>query len=328
MLLEVSDQSHVAAARRTASALAQTEGLDESATGRIALIATEIATNLLKHGRGGHISLDRYADGSGAGVELIGLDSGDGIADIPRALSDGYSTAGTSGNGLGIINRQSDTLTLFSRPNMGTVLVARVAGHEIPTPGKPLLGAVVAPYPGETVCGDSWAYADTPAGQTLMMADGSGHGPVARKAAETAVEIFRKNAGEPCPRILELIHRALFSTRGAAIAVARIDTHAGLVRFGGIGNIVGAMITGPEVKRMVSHNGTAGMLNPRISEFTYPFTSPPVVFLHSDGLTAKWNLGDYPGLLTAHPSIIAGLMFRDFRRGRDDASVVAMRSAA
>ena len=95
----------------------------------------------------------------------------------------------------------------------------------------------------------------------------------------------------------------------------------------GVGNINGVMISGADVKRMVSHNGTAGHLAPRIREFTYPFTAAPAVLLHSDGLTSRWDLGDYPGLGAAHPSLIAGVLFRDFRRGRDDASVVCMRAA-
>jgi len=327
MLLEVSDSSHVASVRRQASAMGHARGWNEENTGRIALIATEIVTNLLKHGRGGHIVLDAYADGTGSGVEIIGLDAGDGIANIPQALSDGFSTSGTPGNGMGIIQRQSDLMALFSRPEMGTVLVTRIADSESTDKG-PILGAVVDPYPGETLSGDGWTYVNTPAGKTIILVDGSGHGFLAHQAAQLAISVFRQNAGEPCMRIMEMIHRALFSTRGGAVAIARIDTKANVVRFVGVGNIVGALISGGEVKRMVSQNGTAGMLKPRITEFTYSYEGAPTVLLHSDGLTAKWKLTDYPGLVHAHPSIIAGLMFRDFRRGRDDASVIAMRDAA
>ncbi len=331
MLLEVSDNSHVAAARRTATTLAQRHGMDESAAGRVALVATEIATNLLKHGKGGRIALDSYADSSGSGVELIAMDEGDGIANIAEAFGNGFSTAGTAGNGLGIMERQTDLLTLFSRPTMGTVLVARIAARTDNANGpgnkKTTLGAVVDPYPGETECGDGWAFAETAHGPTLLLADGSGHGAMAKTAAQTAVTIFRDNSEEPLPRIMELIHKGLFSTRGAAVGIARIDRSAKLVRYVGVGNIVGAVLLEGEVKRMVSHNGTTGMVAPRINEFTYPSTLNPTVVLHSDGLTAKWDLNAYPGVYTAHPSVIAGLLFRDFKRGKDDASVVAMRSA-
>ncbi len=78
---------------------------------------------------------------------------------------------------------------------------------------------------------------------------------------------------------------------------------------------------------MVSHNGTAGHIAPRIREFTYPFAGNPVVILHSDGLSTKWELAGYPGLAASHPSLIAGVLFRDHRRGRDDATIVAMRAS-
>jgi hypothetical protein len=77
---------------------------------------------------------------------------------------------------------------------------------------------------------------------------------------------------------------------------------------------------------MVSNNGTAGHVAPRIREFTYDFTGDPLVILHSDGLTPKWDIAAYPGLATQHPSLIAGVLLRDWRRGRDDASVVAVRA--
>ncbi len=326
MLLEVSDPSHVAFVRRQASTLSQDNGLDEDAVGRVALIVTEIATNLLKHGRDAKLVLNTFSDGSGAGIEIIALDAGVGIADIPRALTDGYSTSGTSGNGLGIIQRQSELMTMFSRPEKGTVLVARIVGDKTKLTSGLVVGAISDPYPGEKICGDSWAHFDGP-NPTLILADGSGHGIAAEFAAQTAINIVAENRDEDCVRIMELIHKAMFATRGAAVAVARIDTAAKVVRYVGVGNIVGATFSGADAKRMVSNNGTAGTLSPRIREFTYPYEGQPTVVLHSDGLTAKWNPDDYPGLMTAHPSIIAGLLFRDFRRGRDDATVVAMRSS-
>ncbi len=327
MLLEVSEPSHVAFVRRQAALFSERCGLDEAAAGRLALITTEIGTNLIKHGSGGRIALNTYDDGSGRGVEVVALDAGEGIADIPRAFGDGYSTAGSSGHGLSIIQRQSDQMTLFSRPGKGTVLVARIGDNSKPDAAKAVVGAMVDPYPGETVCGDAWVHLDSPM-PTLVVADGSGHGIPAETAAKIAVKIVKDNPAESCLRLMELIHRALFATRGAAVAIARVDAEAGVVRYVGIGNIVGVMFSGREIKRMVSHNGTAGSLSPRVQEFHYPFTAPPTVVMHSDGLSAKWNPEDYPGFMTAHPSVVAGLLFRDFRRGRDDATVVALRSPA
>jgi hypothetical protein len=160
-----------------------------------------------------------------------------------------------------------------------------------------------------------------------MLVDGSGHGREANRAARVAIEAFSEGADSDCVRIVERIHQALRPTRGGAIAVARIDAEAKVVRFVGVGNIAGTMVSDGFARRMVSHNGTAGHIAPRIREFTYPYAGAPLVVLHSDGLTTKWELGAYPGLAAQHPSLIAGVLFRDHRRGRDDASIVAMRSA-
>ena len=93
----------------------------------------------------------------------------------------------------------------------------------------------------------------------------------------------------------------------------------------GVGNISAVLVSAGKTRHMVSNNGTAGHVAPRIREFTYDFTGEPMVILHSDGLTSRWNLAAYPGLAGQHPSLIAGVLLRDHRRERDDAAVVIMR---
>jgi hypothetical protein len=48
--------------------------------------------------------------------------------------------------------------------------------------------------------------------------------------------------------------------------------------------------------------------------------------MHSDGLHTRWDLGAYAGLVTKHPAVIIGALLRDFRRDRDDASVVVIKN--
>lgn len=330
MIIDVSDSSQVAAARRAAANLARDEGADEETAGRVAIVASEMATNLLKHAAGGNMIVDLYRDTTGTGVELIALDRGKGIGDIDQAMSDGYSTSGTAGGGLGAIKRQSDDFAVFSRPNQGTAILARV----LVTRAKPLsgsqrpltLGIAQSPYPGEHVSGDAWGFCAS-TGPTLLVVDGTGHGPLASAAAETAVRIFDENAAESCPRLMEMIHRALIPTRGGAVAIARFDSAAGVVRFVGIGNICAALVSNAGTKRMISNNGIVGGPTPRIREFTYDYKGPATVILHSDGLSAKWDLNEYPGLAYTHPGLIAGVLFRDFWRARDDGLVVALKAA-
>lgn len=325
MIASIAEPSQVSAARRAAADFARASGFDETATGRIALVATEMATNLLKHAVAGEIVIDNFSDRDGAGVELLSLDKGPGIADLGRALADGFSTAGSAGTGLGAVRRQCDQFAIWSRPGLGTAAVARFQRRG--PSGSVALGAIVQPYPGETAVGDGWAFAAPAAGPTLLMADGSGHGPLAALAVAAATKAFETSQNRDCAAVVEDIHRALAPTRGAAVGLARIDMALRLVRFVGVGNIAATLYSQGTTRRMISHNGTAGHIAPRIREFTYPWSGDATVILHSDGLSAKWDLEAYPGLAASHPSLIAGVLFRDQRRSRDDASVVVMRAA-
>jgi len=329
VIIPVAATSQVGEARRAATKAASERGFNEERVGQIALVATEMATNLVKHGGGGMLAISRFDDHDGLGLELLALDRGPGMADFQRCLADGYSTAGSAGQGLGAISRQADRFAIYTRPQLGTVLLARfMANPAGTTPSRWETGIVMAPYPGELVCGDGWSLRRQPDSADLLLVDGLGHGAQAAVAAETAVRTFCESGVHDCVREMELVHLALGPTRGAAAALARIDMRASLVRFVGVGNIVATMIAGGVAKRLVSHNGTAGHLAPRIREFTYPFVGTPLVILHSDGLGARWDLASYPGLAESPPSIIAGVLFRDFRRDRDDAAVLAVRAVA
>ena len=329
--IAVTEASQVAEARRQCMAIARGASFDEPESGRVAIVATELASNLLKHGRGGEILVGAFEDSTGKGVEVVALDKGPGITHLAESLRDGHSTAGTPGTGLGAVIRQSHAHEVFSGPGLGTVVLARLRpGRIVPEENgaKPPWGAVCLPKPGEEAYGDGWAAATLPGvGQVFMVADGLGHGPSAANASAEAVRIFLKDASEPPGAIVQAIHNGLRSTRGAAVAVARVDLARGAVVYAGLGNITGALIAGSTPRRMVSQNGTAGHSMQRIKEFEYPFTAgePTLVILHSDGIGSGWALDRYPGLAVAHPTVTAAVLYRDFNRGRDDATVLVAR---
>ena len=326
MITPVADASQVAEARRLVDGFARRAGMAEARAAQVALVVTELGTNLLKHGGGGQILAARYDDQEGVGVELLALDRGSGMVDVRRCMEDGYSTAGSPGTGLGAVVRLADDVRIYSRPGLGSAIMVRFLLGPARDRRRTLIGAAVAPYPGEQVCGDHWSFGETANSRTILLADGAGHGIEASRAAETAVQAFLAHADAPSTEVVERIHRALMPTRGAAVALARIDDAARMVRYVGVGNISGVLVADDGFRHMVSHNGTAGHLAPRIREFTYSFVANPFVILHSDGLTSRWGLDSYPGLASQHPSLVAGVLLRDHRRGRDDASVVAMRA--
>ncbi len=63
-----------------------------------------------------------------------------------------------------------------------------------------------------------------------------------------------------------------------------------------------------------------------VQERAYPKSNEDIVILHSDGLQSQWNLSKYPGILRRSPSLIAAVIYRDFTRGRDDVTVVVVKS--
>ncbi len=325
MFIAISDRSQVAEARRLVKNCVRGIGISPGQIDQVAIVVTELATNLVKHGGGGHIHAAQFDDAGGKGLEILALDRGPGMADVRRCLEDGYSTAGSPGTGLGAIARLTDDLRIYSRPGLGTAVMVRIRAKESASSPPTEVGATLAPFPGETACGDGFFFAEHEGTRTLTLVDGSGHGVEAARATSVAIETFVANLASPCEEIVVAMHRALAPTRGAAVAVARIDATARTVRFVGVGNINAVLVQGTTLRHMVSHNGTAGHVAPRIREFTYDFTSHPLVILNSDGLTSRWDLSAYPGVVSQHPSLIAGVLLRDHRRGRDDASVVAVR---
>jgi hypothetical protein len=160
---------------------------------------------------------------------------------------------------------------------------------------------------------------------TLLVVDGLGHGADAARAARAAMEVLTKHPSAPPAELLHLQHLALASTRGAAASVARFNISQPQGVFAGVGNIAGRVESAAGRRQLVSHNGTLGHALRKVQEFPFDFPPDAVLILHSDGLSGHWTLADYPGLVAKHPALIAGVLYRDHDRGRDDVSVVAIR---
>jgi hypothetical protein len=215
----------------------------------------------------------------------------------------------------------ADVMDAYSQPAKETVLVARKFPAERPDARSEswVVGAVMAPHPGESTCGDNWSIRRNRSATWPIVADGLGHGVLAADASSAAVKAFHAGNEISAGRTLESVHLALRATRGAA--VAHIDHETRVARYAGIGNIVGVLLGGARPQFMVSHNGTAGLEAHRFQEFDYRVPTDGVVVMHSDGINTSWSTDAYPGLLRRHPSVL----YRDASRGHDDACVVVGR---
>jgi anti-sigma regulatory factor (Ser/Thr protein kinase) len=324
--LLVTESSQIAQARRAVAALAARQGFDEEDAGRAALVATEICSNLVKHGNGGELIAQPLERGDSRGVGLIGLDKGAGIDDLAKCLRDGYSTGGSPGTGLGAIRRMSQLFDIYSQPGHGTAVVAQLWSGGRSPPAHPIeIGAIVVAKPNEVECGDTWCYVERAGGVLVMGVDGLGHGLGASQAASMACNVFMTEKTRAPGAVLERIHANLRTTRGAAAIVMEIDWDRRQLLSAGVGNLVAAIVEGSTAKRIPSYNGIVGHARPRIRELSYPISPAATVVFHSDGLTASWQPERYPGLMQHPCATIAGVLYRDCKRGRDDSLVVALR---
>lgn len=316
----IGDRSAIGEARRLAMTVAQSLGFDEALRSDVGIVATELATNTLLHADTGEFLICPAKDDHGAWLDLLALDRGSGIADLSLALEDGYSTTGTAGQGFGAIRRLSDSASVYSIPERGTTVWTRFNNprqmDDCP------VGAISVPVHGETVCGDAYLVLSGKNRSLYMMADGLGHGPGAHEAAEEAVAVTTQYSMESPIEILTRAHDALKKTRGAAMSVAVVDHDRSTVTYGGIGNISAAVITGTNSRSLVSQNGTLGASLGRPQEFSYPYQANSSLLMFSDGLSSKCTLNGYAGLQNRHPQLIAGVLYRDFTRRRDDATVL------
>ena len=326
-VVPLADLTSVSEARRAVQQLAAPLGMDEVKAGEAAIIVTEAARNAVVHGRGGQLLLagSRFHEGEEARLEILALDCGPGIADLHRAMQDGFSTSSTPGTGLGAIRRLATNFEVFSTTR-GTAVFAEVIQRPKPLPRLLDVAGFTVPLVGEHACGDACHWMQSDNRWVLTLVDGLGHGLYAAEAAEEAVHIFQKYSTQPPAEILAYMHDALKKTRGAAAAVAEIRPLSGTLTFAGVGNISAAVLSRALSRNLVSHSGTLGHVMSRIQEFKVEWPRDGVLVMHSDGLQTRWDVSRYPGLMARSSAIIAGVLLRDFRRERDDAGLVVVKN--
>jgi anti-sigma regulatory factor (Ser/Thr protein kinase) len=312
----IDDSSKVGEARRAAQTLASFEFTAEIA-GKVSIAATELANNLLLHADGGELLMQVLGDDDAGVVELLAIDRGPGMSNVERCLRDGYSTAGTAGTGLGAVRRLATEFDIHSEPGDGTIIMARFG-----TATGLRYGAINIPVDGEIDCGDAWCLKQDSQGFALFVVDGLGHGTFAAEAARAAVGAFALGPFAEPQDIMVRANGLMSKTRGGAAACARVVGDK--VSYAGVGNISGTLLSVGSSQGLVSQNGTLGAYQRRSLQFEYQRAPGALLIMHSDGMSARWDLKNRADLLVRHPAIVAGAIYRDHGRGRDDATVVVV----
>jgi anti-sigma regulatory factor (Ser/Thr protein kinase)/serine/threonine protein phosphatase PrpC len=338
-VLPIADESDVGTCRRRGVVLAKQTGFGEVEMGEVAIIITEMITNVLKHGgaKGVFVQCRIKDEQLNTGLEFWCCDHGVGFDDVDMAMKDGYTNKHSLGIGLGSIQRFSDEFEinpedLCEIPNQEHLSTEQFTTHVRSRKWlqqvkwkkwtKELsIGASTRSKPGETANGDAFLVAHPLQNITLAgVIDGLGHGKEAAFASQMAKELVLANAELPIEQLMTKTHHALKGTRGITMGLLRIDTDAKKLFFCGIGNIEGIILTKIKKNSLVSYSGIVGhnMRTPRV--FEHDFSKGDHVCLYSDGIISRWQYEEIDWSQT--PQKNAEYIVNQFSRISDDATVL------
>jgi anti-sigma regulatory factor (Ser/Thr protein kinase) len=324
---KIADRSFIAFVKREIHHKVAQTSFGASRAGKIDIIVSELTSNLIKHGGGGELLYRLGEDGGIPTFELYCLDNGAGMANLPQMMRDGVSTTKTLGLGLGAIQRLSDDFQVYSLPNWGTIVYVRIAGAARKKPvienGSLPFSVLNVPKPGETVSGDSYWVKQTNDEVQILLGDGLGHGPHAREAVQLAVSAFVECEECDPVEIIRHMHESVRKSRGLVATVVVLNFKEKTCRLCGVGNIATRLYDGLLVKRFMPHNGIIGLNIPgTMIQHEVKLERQGMLVMCSDGINTRWELSKFPRILKCDLPIIAALLYKDFSRRNDDASVL------
>jgi anti-sigma regulatory factor (Ser/Thr protein kinase) len=324
----VAERSYIAYLKREIHNEVQQAGFTPTRAGEIDIIVSEICSNLVKHAGGGDILYRLCQSGSeNPSFEIIAMDKGPGIADLPRMLKDGASTTKTLGQGLGAMERLSSVFHIYSVPDWGTVVYSKVNNLAAGFQKKEMFDLEVrglsVPKPRETACGDVYKIKRTKNDVRVFLGDGLGHGQFAEEAATAAANFFFECDDNNPVDILRQMHEKVRRTRGLVATVAILDRSKNEWKISGIGNILTRLYQGITYRNYMPYNGTVGLNIPTSMNFSvFPAERNQFLMLCSDGIKTRWDLLKFPSILKYDNMVMAAAVYKDFTRGNDDSSVV------
>lgn len=327
MVFRADDRSYFAILKKEIHALAISAGFSEHKVGKIDIVVAEMVSNLVKHAGGGQVLVKLMEENGLQGIEIISMDSGRGMTDVNRMISDGVSTKNTLGHGLGAMKRLTDVFQVYSQKDWGTIILARIFAEEPPLFKKPQrleVRAVVLPKPGETQCGDGFSSTLSPDYVRLFLGDGLGHGEDAAKAVEMAIDAFQACTETEPAETIRYINDCVKKTRGLVATVAIFNLKEKTWKICGVGNIA-TKILGPTFsKGYMAYNGIIGLNLPRtLNAQEISYEKGQHVIMCSDGIKSRWDLLKYPSILRYDLSVLGASLIKDFGRYTDDMSVLA-----
>ena len=115
----------IVSARMRGRSMAMQIGFRSTDATLIATAISELARNILLYAKSGEVLISPIERGERRGLMVVARDDGPGIADLPRAMEDGFSTSGRLGLGLPGVRRLMDEFELDSIPHGGTTVTVK-----------------------------------------------------------------------------------------------------------------------------------------------------------------------------------------------------------
>ena len=319
--IRVAESGDVYRARRVVKNMAAGAGFDAGGIAELETVATELATNLVKHAEhGGELVIQLLTGGDSMGIEVCSVDDGPGIANMQEALAGGHSTSGTLGIGLSGVKRLMDDFTLHSGPGAGTEVIAR-KWLDRQEQAIMKFSVLARPFPGEPVSGDGYFIKRLRDYEIFGVIDALGHGAGAHEVTCKCLEILETHCQEDLSAIVEICHRGLRHTRGAAMAMARVDRTRTRLEHVSVGNVETRVYNTSQPVRPYCFNGTLGMtIESGTRPAVYPLGRGALIVMCSDGIMSRFNVE--PHLFGETVQCIAESIFSGYMRGTDDATVM------
>jgi anti-sigma regulatory factor (Ser/Thr protein kinase) len=318
-------RAHDIARERAVSLLFPITHCDE-----IALAVTELATNLIRHASGGTITVAAVRGKEHDGIEIRAVDNGPGITNVEQAITDGYSTAGGLGLGLGTVNRLMDELEICSRSQGGLEIMCRRwvrAQPHRPVSGGLALGAATRSCHFLPDNGDAFIFKQWEHHALAGVIDGLGHGPFARRASQTARQYIEQHFDQPLDHLFRGTGRACRATRGVVMALARFDLTIRSLTIASVGNIEVRLVGTRDPVNLVVRRGIVGMHAPNPVPTEHAWTPTSCLIMHSDGVGTRWRWSDFSEIAQKPPNMLAHRLLSEFGRIDDDATVLVIRGA-
>lgn len=323
----IADRSYISFIKREIHTLVSRGGFTPVRIGEIDIIVSEITSNLVKHAGGGELLYRLQEDKGIWSFEVLAVDKGPGIENVSQMMRDGVSTTHTLGQGLGALGRLSDFFQLYSIRGWGTIAYSSVRSQPetfIPPPKKAVdIRALCVPKGGETVCGDGYRIKELAHQTHIFFGDGLGHGNKAHDAVEQAGDWFEDCSESDPVEIIRYIHANVKRTRGLVGTVAIFDHAQRVWNICGVGNISTRVYGGLLFKHYLAYNGIIGLSIPNtMKAFNFQAENNHTLIMSSDGLRTRWDMSRYTVYSRYDAIVLAAMLYKDFARGTDDASVL------